>query len=146
MNAPTDTTRDTPPLATGHPLRSRRQVYILIGVFFAPLILAFILYYGLGIRPAGSTNKGDLIQPAVPLPEVTLPGVTDQHLPANFLRGKWSMVFIGDGACDNRCRDALTLMRQTRLALNDDITRVQRVYLVTGNCCNSNNQDQEKRG
>ena len=25
------------------------------------------------------------------------------------------MVFIGDGACDNRCREALTLMRQTRL-------------------------------
>jgi cytochrome oxidase Cu insertion factor (SCO1/SenC/PrrC family) len=141
MNAPIDT-----PPSVGHPLRSRRQVYILIGVFFAPLILAFILYYGLGVRPPGSTNKGDLIQPAVPLPEVTLPGVADQNLPANFLRGKWSMVFIGDGACDNRCREALTLMRQTRLALNDDMTRVQRVFLVTGNCCNSNYLDQEQRG
>ena len=126
--------------------RSRRQVYILIGVFFAPLILAFILYYGLGTRPPGSTNKGDLIHPAVPLPEVTLPSVGDQQLPANFLRGKWNMVFIGDGACDNRCIEALTLMRQTRLALNDDITRVQRVFLVTGNCCNSNYLEQEQRG
>ena len=129
---------------------SRRQVYILIGVFFAPLILAFILYYGLGVRPPGSTNKGDLIHPAVPLPEVTLPsgstGVGDQQLPANFLRGKWSMVFIGDGACDNRCREALTLMRQTRIALNDNMTRVQRVFLITGNCCDSNYLDQEHRG
>src|SRR5687767_16037971 len=121
MNAPT---ADTGP-AAAHPLRSRRQVYILIGVFFAPLILAFILYYGFGVRPPGSTNKGDLIQPPVPLPEVTLPSVADQNLPANILRGKWTMVFIGDGACDNRCREALTLMRQTRLALNDDMTRVQ---------------------
>jgi cytochrome oxidase Cu insertion factor (SCO1/SenC/PrrC family) len=141
MNAPIDTSSPA-----GHPLRSRRQVYLLIGVFFAPLILAFILYYGVGIRPAGSTNKGDLIHPAVPLPEVTLPSPGDQNLPANFLRGKWSMVYIGDGACDNRCREALTLMRQTRLALNDNMTRVQRVFLITGNCCDSNYLDQEQRG
>jgi cytochrome oxidase Cu insertion factor (SCO1/SenC/PrrC family) len=141
MNAPIDTTRPA-----GHPLRSRKQVYILIGVFFAPLILAFLLYYGLGVRPSGSTNKGDLIHPAVPLPEVTLPSLGDQQLPANILRGKWTMVFIGDGACDNRCREALTLMRQTRLALNDDISRVQRLFLVTGNCCDSNYLEQEQRG
>jgi cytochrome oxidase Cu insertion factor (SCO1/SenC/PrrC family) len=141
MNAPTDTRNN----AAGHPLRSRKQVYILIGVFFAPLLLAFVLYYGLGVRPSGSTNKGDLIHPAVPLPEVTLPGV-DQNLPANILRGKWTLVFIGDGACDNRCREALTLMRQTRLALNDDMTRVQRLFLVTANCCDSNYLDQEQRG
>ena len=140
MNAPTDTT------GSGHPLRSRKQVYVLIGVFFAPLLLAFLLYYGFDVRPPGSTNKGDLIQPPVPLPEVTLPGVSDQNLPANILRGKWTMVFIGDGACDNRCREALTLMRQTRLALNDDITRVQRLFLVSGNCCDSNYLDQEQRG
>ncbi len=141
MNAPIDTTGQA-----SHPLRSRRQVYILLGVFFAPLLLAFILYYGLGVRPTGSTNKGDLIHPAVPLPEVSLPGLADEKLPANFLRGKWSMVFIGDGACDKRCREALTLMRQTRLALNDDITRVQRVFLVSGNCCDGNYLDQEQRG
>ena len=141
MSAPFDTT--SPPAG---PVRSRKQVYLLVGVFFAPLLLAFILYYGLGVRPSGSTNKGDLIHPAVPLPEVTLPSTGDQNLPANFLRGKWSMVFIGDGACDNRCREALTLMRQTRLALNDNITRVQRVFLITGNCCDSNYLDQEQRG
>jgi cytochrome oxidase Cu insertion factor (SCO1/SenC/PrrC family) len=140
MNAPIDTT------SPGQPARSRKQVYVLIGVFFAPLVLAFLLYYGLGVRPSGSTNKGDLIHPAVPLPEVTLPGASDQNLPANILRGKWTMVFIGDGACDNRCREALTLMRQTRLALNDDITRVQRLFLVSGNCCDSNYLDQEQRG
>ena len=128
------------------PLRSRKQVWILIAVFFAPLILAFVLYYGVGVRPPGSTNKGDLIQPPVTLPEVELPGAMDQKLPANTLRGKWTMVFIGDGACDNRCREALTLMRQTRLALNDDMTRVQRLFLVSGNCCDSNYLEQEQRG
>ena len=104
--------------------RSRTQVWILVAVFFAPLALAFLLYYGSGgWRPPGSTNRGDLISPAQPLP-----GVEAWH-------GKWTLVYIGDGRCDGGCRAALTLMRQTRLALNKDMTRVQRVFLVTGNCC-----------
>lgn len=117
------------------PRRSRKQIWILVGAFFAPLALAFLLYYGMDIRPHGTTNKGDLIHPAVTLPEVALPGMEDQTLAAEALRGKWSMVYIGDGACDERCREALTLMRQTRLALGDDMERVQRVFLVSGNCC-----------
>jgi cytochrome oxidase Cu insertion factor (SCO1/SenC/PrrC family) len=138
MNRPAD------PTAQG--ARSRKQIWILIGAFSAPLALAFILYYGLGVRPHGSTNKGDLISPAVPLPEVELPGATDQTLAANVLRGKWSMVFIGDGACDTRCREALTLMRQTRLALGDKMERVQRVFLITGNCCDQAYLDTEQSG
>lgn len=131
---------------TSQGLRSRKQIWILIGAFVAPLALAFLLYYGMGIRPQGSTNKGDLITPAVPLPDVELPGATDQKLAADALRGKWSMVFIGDGACDARCREALTLMRQTRLALGDKMERVQRVFLITGNCCDQAYLDAEQAG
>lgn len=126
--------------------RSRKQIWILIGAFVAPLALAFLLYYGVGARPHGSTNKGDLIHPARPLPEVELPGVADQTFAADALRGKWSMVFIGDGACDARCREALTLMRQTRLALGDKMERVQRVFLVSGNCCDQTYLDAEQSG
>lgn len=126
--------------------RSRKQIWILVGAFVAPLALAFLLYYGLGIRPHGSTNKGDLIHPPVTLPEVALPGIADQPFAANALRGEWSMVYIGDGACDTRCREALTLMRQTRLALGDKMERVQRVFLISGNCCDQAYLDAEQSG
>lgn len=126
--------------------RSRKQIWILIGAFLAPLALAFLLYYGLGIRPHGTTNKGDLIHPPLTLPEVELPGMADQTLAPNALRGKWSMIYIGDGACDARCREALTLMRQTRLALGDDLSRVQRVFLVSGHCCDQAYLDSEHAG
>lgn len=126
--------------------RSRTQVWILIGVFFAPLALAFLLYYGVGVRPPGSTNHGDLIHPPVPLPEVELPDAAEQKLPANILRGKWTMLFIGDGACDKRCREALTLMRQTRLALGDDMPRIQRLFLISGNCCDITYLQREHAG
>lgn len=120
---------------------SRRQAWILVAAFFAPLALAFLLYYGGSHfgdgawRPAGSTNKGDLIHPARPLPEFELATTAGSRLDLQGLHGKWNVVFIGDGQCDARCREALVLMRQTRLALNDDLTRVQRVFLVTEHCC-----------
>src|SRR5690606_32728026 len=37
--------------------------------------------------------------------------------------------------CEARCQEALLLTRQTRLALNDDLPRVQRLFLATGSCC-----------
>ena len=101
----------------------RKQIWILIALFFAPLGLAFLLYYGGGWRPSGSTNKGELISPPRPVPN------------ASAWHGKWTLVYVGDGRCDERCRAALLLTRQTRLALNADMTRVQRVFLATGNCC-----------
>jgi hypothetical protein len=101
----------------------RKQLWILVALFFAPLALAFLLYYGGGWRPPGSTNKGELISPARPLPVGS-----DWH-------GKWTLVYVGEGRCDERCRAALVLTRQTRLALNADMTRVRRVFLATGDCC-----------
>ncbi len=116
--------------------RRRSQIWILVAVFFAPLALAFLLYYGGGgWRPPGSTNRGELISPARPLPSVELPTPSGAPLPASTWHGKWTLVYVGDGRCDDRCRAALILMRQTRLALNTDMARVQRVFLATGNCC-----------
>jgi cytochrome oxidase Cu insertion factor (SCO1/SenC/PrrC family) len=124
--------------------RSRAQVWILIGLFFGPLLAAFILYYGTGgWRPHGSTNRGDLITPARPLPKLTLPAATGEALNTQTLQGKWTLIYIGDGQCDTRCREALILTRQTRLALNQDIDRVRRLFLVTGNCCDREYLHQE---
>jgi len=113
--------------------RGRRQLLILAAIFFVPLAVAFWLYYGgSGWRPVGGTNKGDLIDPAVPLPAVPLTTADGTRTPADFLRGSWTVAYLGDGACDERCRKALYLSRQTRIALNKDIDRVQRVFLATG--------------
>jgi hypothetical protein len=125
----------------------RLQMWILIGVFFAPLALAFLLYYGgNGWRPPGSTNKGELISPPRPLPDVELPTVDATPLTPAAWRDKWTLVYIGDGRCDEQCRAALTLMRQTRLALNADMTRVQRLLLATGHCCDRKYLDAEHPG
>ena len=64
-----------------------------------------------------------------------LPTANGPPTEAAFLRGQWTMLYVGDGLCDQRCRKALYLMRQSRIALNKDMDRVQRVFLVTDRCC-----------
>jgi len=116
--------------------RGRRQLVLLAALFFVPLAIAFWMYYGpAGWRPAGDVSKGDLIEPARPLAAIALATPDGKLTDARFLRGKWSMVYVGDGLCDDRCRKALYLTRQSRIALNKDMDRVQRVFLVTGRCC-----------
>jgi cytochrome oxidase Cu insertion factor (SCO1/SenC/PrrC family) len=126
---------------------SRTQLWLLVGLFFVPLVAAFVMYYGFsGWRPPGSTNKGDLITPARPLEVGVLLNPQDQPLDEDLLQGKWSLIYIGNGQCDTRCREALTLMRQTRLALNDDAARVQRIFLATEACCDVAYLDAEHEG
>ena len=127
--------------------RSRAQVWIVVALFFAPLALAFLLYYGgSGWRPPGSTNHGELISPPRPMPSVALPTPGGAPMAAETWHGKWTLLYVGDGRCDGRCRAALVLMRQTRLALNKDMTRVQRIFLATGNCCDRAYLDAEHPG
>jgi hypothetical protein len=103
--------------------RNFRTVALLAALFLLPLLLSFWMYYGIGWQPAGRSNHGELFAPARPLPD------------ASGLTGKWSLVYVGDGRCDEPCRRALHVMRQTRLALNKDMTRVNRVFLVARECC-----------
>ena len=115
--------------------RNLRTVAALAALFLLPLALAFYVYYGTAWRPAGSVSHGSLISPPRPLPQAALPRVPPDAPAAATLRGEWTLVYVGDGACDEDCRRALLVMRQTRLALNNDMTRVARVWLATGKCC-----------
>jgi len=115
-----------PPPSAPSARRSRLVLLALVLLFFAPLLLAFALYYGWHWRPIGQTNHGVLIQPPRPLP---LTGA------AALLSGRWSLVYVGDGDCSPACREALYYMRQVHLGLGHEIPRVQPVFLVTAACC-----------
>jgi cytochrome oxidase Cu insertion factor (SCO1/SenC/PrrC family) len=116
--------------------RQRQLLGLLAGIFLAPLALSFYLHYGHGgWRPDGTVNHGELITPPRPLPAVALSAADGSDSSAQLLRGKWTLIYLGDGACDARCRQALYVTRQVRLALNQDRDRVQRVFLYQGDCC-----------
>jgi hypothetical protein len=127
--------------------RNLRMLGGLAALFLVPLLLAFYMYYGTDWRPTKRVNHGTLISPVRPLPTVPLNQVkltapdgsaTPPNLEAaspDLLRDKWSIVYIGAGNCDEPCRQALYVMRQTRLSLNNEMSRVGRVFFSTGNCC-----------
>jgi len=116
--------------------RGRRTLLLIAALFLVPLAASFLLYYGTdGSGPSGRTNKGDLLDPARPLPQIALPLAYGGATVPEFLQGKWTWAYIGDGRCDERCRQALYLTRQSRIALNKDLDRVQRVFLATSDCC-----------
>lgn len=119
-----------------HDRRQRRLLVFLAVLFFAPLAVSFYLYYGPGgWRPGGHVNRGDLIDPARPLPSLALPLAESGNTDPDFLRHKWTLLYVGAGACGERCRTRLYDTRQVRLALNRDMERVQRVFMASGECC-----------
>jgi len=126
--------------------RGRQVLLIIAAIFLLPVIVAFALYYGKLWRPAGSASKGALIEPARPLVVAGLKHADGSPAGADVFTGKWTLIYIGDGACDADCRTALVFGRQTRLALNNEMTRVQRVFLATGNCCATAYFSQEQPG
>ena len=126
--------------------RGRQVLLIIAAIFLLPVIVAFALYYGKLWRPQGSASKGALIEPARPLVVSGLKHADGRPADPDVFAGKWTLIYIGDGACDADCRTALVFGRQTRLALNNEMTRVQRVFLATGNCCDSDYFTREQAG
>ena len=121
-----------------HDRRQRRLLIVLALMFFAPLGLAFYLYYGHGTwHPGGHVNAGDLIQPARPLPSLSLPLWDSGTTAANFLKRKWTFLYVAAGPCAEACRTRLYDTRQVRLALDRDMDRVQRVFIADPDCCDA---------
>ncbi len=115
-----------------------RQRRLLIGValmFFAPLAVSFLLYYGHGWHPGGHVNKGELVQPAQPLPAAALPMASGGETDAQVLRHKWTMLYVQRGPCDDDCLRHLYDTRQVRTALDREMNRVQRMFIADPDCC-----------
>lgn len=119
--------------------RNLRTVGALAALFLLPLLLSFWMYYGGAWQPVARTNYGELLQPVHPLP-------LDGWAAGKQLAGKWSLVYLADHACEESCRKALYVMRQTRLSLNNEMDRVNRFVLASGGCCNGNSLAREFPG
>ena len=113
---------------------SSRQAVVLLGLLFmTPAFVAWVMHNSSeeGWRPEGSTNRGVLVHPARPL---TLPAdMLVADVPANdYISGKWTLLYIGDADCDDVCSSNLYKMRQIRIAQNENMRRVQTLYMVLG--------------
>lgn len=102
--------------------RGRRNMLLLALVFFGPLLLAVLMYYGVfDLRPASTTNYGDLIQPPIVLAE-------EATVPTG-MRGRWTLLMPVRGECGDACRQRLDEVRDVRLVLGAEADRVGRLLL-----------------
>jgi len=112
---------------------SRKKLVWIFALFFLPLLLATIWFQVVqtGAISWGSTSRGELIDPAVPLTEFVLQEQgNDEPFVLDEVRGKWTIMYVPGAQCDDACKQALIDIRQTRLALNHRMARVQRVLLT----------------
>lgn len=106
---------------------SRFTLWAVAAVCIAPFVASFMVYFLW--PPAGRVNYGELLQPA-PLPAAQLRLVDGGPFDFSRLAGKWILVTVDSGACDDHCRQKLWKMRQVRRAQGKDMERIERVWLV----------------
>ena len=92
--------------------------------FGAPLLLATWMYNNDHWRPDSSSNKGTILQPIVNiadrLPSSPVVPLTERQ---------WLMLYVNTDSCDEGCFEALYRLRQSRLMLANEMSRVTRVFL-----------------
>lgn len=111
--------------------RGRTQFILLAMLFFFPLLGSYALYFWFPeYRPAGTTNYGELIDPARPLPALKFVDAVGATLDETVFHGRWSYVVTAGADCDETCLHKLVLVRQVRLAMNEKRSRIQRLLVI----------------
>jgi hypothetical protein len=115
--------------------RQRRARLALVGLFvlfFGPVVLALVLnVVAPGWVPFGRVNRGELVQPPVPVAPGTIRPVSGEPFGAEGGEVAWRLVHAGPPTCGEPCAAALVKMRQARLALGKDAERVTRWWLAS---------------
>lgn len=114
--------------------RGRFGLLLTAAVFLVPLVAAAWLYYsGQGLQPEGRTNAGRLLQPIVNVNEALATAaegpLSIADLTNGSSEGNWVLLYRNSTGCSDACEAALYRMRQSRLMLGRDMTRLVRVFL-----------------
>ncbi|WP_025371167.1 SCO family protein [Advenella mimigardefordensis] len=114
--------------------RSNMPLYLIILSCIVPIVAAALLYYVPSLRPAGSTNYGNFVQPQRPMPSaeaLSLTTLDGKPFDLNTLKGKWLLLTSDGGACPDSCAQKLHFTRNGHASQGKNVSRIQRVWFVT---------------
>lgn len=98
---------------------------LVASVFVVPLVFAIFLYYGgAALQPAARSNHGALLEPIVNIHE----SVSNDAF-RDVAKDHWVLLYSNEQVCEEDCREALYTLRQSRLMLGNDMSRLVRVFL-----------------
>lgn len=100
----------------------------MLALTVTPVAASYLIYYFW--PPSRTVNYGELIESRkLPDAQLTLADGTPFRLSS--LRGKWVLVMMDSGHCDDYCLKKLYFMRQVRRAQGKEMERVERAFLIT---------------
>lgn len=108
----------------------RQKLLAIMALLLVPVVISYALHYS-DYRP-GTINYGELIDmedfkgDAVNQVDNTIFRPRDIH-------GKWTMIMVDSGNCNEYCDQKLYKMRQVRLVQNKEMHRVKRLWLIDDN-------------
>jgi cytochrome oxidase Cu insertion factor (SCO1/SenC/PrrC family) len=103
---------------------------LIAAVAVAPMLAAYALYYSW--RPTAFTNYGELITPT-PIANIVVRQPDGSEFRLDAFKGKWVLLMVDAGSCNEFCRRKLYDMRQVRLTQGKDMDRIERAWLVDDN-------------
>lgn len=111
--------------------RGRWTLLIIMLICGAPIAISYFTYYV--IKPkGGTTSYGTLIEPQRPIPGALMVTGDDGHeVPLASFKGRWLMISVNRGACDEACATKLYFMRQVRATQGPERERIVTVWLRT---------------
>ncbi|MES2017771.1 MAG: cytochrome C oxidase subunit I [Pseudomonadota bacterium] len=108
----------------------RWKLLLVLFVCASPLIFSYLTYYV--IKPTGRNNYGALIDPRqYPIPALGAVELDGKAATLDAFKGKWIMLQVAPGDCQQACKDQLVAMRQLRLMQGKEMERLERVWLIT---------------
>ncbi len=109
-------------------LSPRAKLLLIMAIFALPIVASFTAYRF--YRPRPTANHGELLLPPAQVSAQALPTPDGGTFSFASLQGRWALVVPDSGRCAEACREKLTTVRQVRLALGRNASRVARVFVV----------------
>ena len=109
-------------------LGPRAKLVLIGGLFAAPILASYLVYFFGHAKP--TANHGELLLPPAQASDAPFRRPEGGEFRFRDLRGRWVLVAQDAGACAEACLQKLIVVRQVRLALGRDASRVERVLLV----------------
>lgn len=111
----------------------KATVALLLALFFAPVAIAILLNsQWLDWRPGSTRNHGELLQPAVRLPEFSLDTASGSRVTREALAGQWQLLHYRSARCSEACLEDLYWMRQIRLGQDRHQPEVDLMLVTPG--------------
>jgi cytochrome oxidase Cu insertion factor (SCO1/SenC/PrrC family) len=112
--------------------QGRGPLWALLAVTGLPFVLAMYLFYNPQLLESiGAKNRGQLVQPTVPVPALQMQTLDGGTFDMASLQDNWSLLLVTGSDCDDACLQNLFHLRQIRLAMGEDRYRVKRLVLLT---------------